>query len=353
MAAKEEANRLEVSLNKQTSLFCIIIGFGKMGRLVSSQLTKLNIDWISVDTKTGSSASYANIKATPSHVIDKVTHVFICVPTQAHRAVLEEVLSIFPNSQIMLEKPVCSPKDFHWFQQNMHKNVFRRIWINNHYVECSNIHRLRKILHSRNKKKCIEIGFYKNRASDNIAGRFVDNDYLVWGYEGFHMLTIAAMLLPTEEASKYLDTRGHSSYRHEALSDISWAFEEFALESGDKILLKTSTNGRDMTDMNMPKLYSGLQRARKVFVSISDEQETYELEFGHDPFEHTQPGPCYSISGSTINTVMSEENPLLIHIEKFLKSSLDEYSSLEFGIQVTKRLMRMAECTYRFGENKN
>lgn len=331
--------------------FCAVIGFGKMGRLIGAQLTELNVDWISVDPKASTSmlsVSYSDIGTLPSHIKDKITHIFICVPTQLHQKVLEQTLEEFPHTSIMLEKPVCSPGDFDWFCRAVGSDAFKGVWINNHYVECSNILRMSEIIQNRRERICLEVGFYKNRASDNAAGRFIDKDFLVWGYEGFHMLTIVAMLLAKAELLQYFGMNGRAYHKYGERSDISWAMEDFILESGNSVLLKSSTNGLDITDVTEPNLYSEHRRSRKVFVSFPGLQEEYELVFGQDLHDHTLPGLYYSIKGAQIEPVTRKENPLLKHIEKFLNSSLNDYSSIEFGLQVTRRLMDMVEHTYVF-----
>ena len=321
-----------------------------MGRLVAKQLAALYVNWICVDPNVSSlktKSSYDSIDAIPIRIRNKITHIFICVPTQTHQKILNRVLRDFPNANIMLEKPVCAPNDYYWFRNSMESGALKNVWVNNHYIECNNTHLMNQIIKKNSGRVFLEVGFYKNRLLDNAAGRFIDTDYYVWGYEGFHMLTIAAMLLPSVDSLAYLDRIGDIHYKCGEESDISWVIEDCTLESGNRILLKSSTNGADLTNTTELMHYYDQRRSRKVLVSFPETQEDYNLIFGHALNDKTLPGFHYSIEGSCLYHAVQEENPLRKHIEKFLTFSLNEYSSIDFGLKITRRLMHMAKCTYQ------
>jgi len=113
----------------------------------------------------------------------------ICVSTDFHLDILQTIRSLDFHANIIVEKPIC-----HFFQINTLKKVLEnfpgKIVVNENYVSSNVTKNVREISTSLNLKPTRIISeMSKNRTADIRKGRFLDQEFFAFGYEGSHMIT--------------------------------------------------------------------------------------------------------------------------------------------------------------------
>ena len=345
----------DISPPTQPAVPCGLVGYGRMGHLIERNLGPRAEIALRVDPK------FAGIEASPCNVatLDDATHFantmprhwFICTPTEKHLSDLQSVARLAPGASIMVEKPLCAPNDLQQASTLLRSEHVSYIRVNNHYADCRNLEIAQKILSSISRRiKQVEVCFFKDRRQDEESGRFIDRELGVWGYEGFHMLTLLYGLLP--EPDRYAHQSGLGVYRFQAAGNHQCGLvSEYArLPSGVETILSTSTNGVCLGPDHKPawRLRHG-ERLRRVRIQC-DGGIAVALEFGRSRNSALRPGAVFTValkyaSGGGSRIVLSD-NPLRRHIGRFLDRTLSHHSELDFAIRLTHRLRVLASGTH-------
>jgi len=334
----------------------VVVGYGHMGRKITEVLSQLGLGSILIDPilevnkKTGN--VYSNIDNLPLKNGRDIKAWFICTPTATHLDVLNRILNKFPYSRVMIEKPACKRQQISQLWQVSHKLRLSNIWINNHYAECINLGLARDFLNTNHfSPKKIVIDFCKNRANDVSNGRYIDEDFMLWGYEGFHMLYIASKLLSTPDADDFLNMRGEFKYFKGDHNQISWVVEYGKLASNVKILLRTSTDGSIFSPSFRRGILKNNQRVRQVIIYLENKTKL-RLIFSQSKELQFEPSKEYCFSWESSGNenkyqIWQEDNPLKKHIKKFIESTnVSAKSTFSEGIKLTERLAHMTERCY-------
>lgn len=339
---------------------CIIVGYGHMGKKIVEILRLLNFAIILIDpaledteNKDETENIYSNINEIPLEKARQARAWFVCTPTATHFEILSKILSKFPDSRIMVEKPACTRCQINGLVRLSSGFNLENIWINNHYADCNNLEVAIDFIKSRN-YDChkIVIDFCKNRANDVINGRYIDEDFMLWGYEGFHMLHIVTQLIRERDARDFIEMQGKFKYFKGNDSQISWIIEHGKLASGLEILLRTSTDGSIFEPTFKKGILKQNQRLRRANVVLKDGTQLF-LKFGESREKQFAPSQEYCFGwqiGETHNKTeyWQKDSPLKKHIERFVQGAKNSanLSSFYHALQLTKRLSDMTAISY-------
>ncbi|MDG5806146.1 ABC transporter ATP-binding protein [Streptomyces ossamyceticus] len=188
-----------------------MIGFGAAGRLHQRLLADLGFDVSVVDPAPG-----APVDGVP--VIDRIEEAVrrrpvdvwsVCSPTATHVATVAHVLAVDPEARLLVEKPLCRTWEIPRLRALFDDHPEARLVIMDQYRHSQAMALLRTLrseLALRHPLRAVRVGFGKDRRTDIAAGRFVDHDYGVFGYEWLHMLALVRGALPPETYDHYMDT---------------------------------------------------------------------------------------------------------------------------------------------------
>ncbi len=174
---------------------CIRIGYGHVAEWHEKKLTEEDVTTIGVidiDENKRKLALEAGFQVFSSYEeAFKLKPDFwdICVSTDFHLDILQTIRSLDFHANIIVEKPIC-----HFFQINTLKKVLEnfpgKIVVNENYVSSNVTKNVREISTSLNLKPTRIISeMSKNRTADIRKGRFLDQEFFAFGYEGSHMIT--------------------------------------------------------------------------------------------------------------------------------------------------------------------
>ncbi|MCC3407953.1 MAG: Gfo/Idh/MocA family oxidoreductase [Microcoleus sp. PH2017_10_PVI_O_A] len=335
---------------------CVVVGYGHMGRKIAEVLSQLGFASILVDpvlnvnNKTGN--VYSNIDDLLLINDQYIKAWFICTPTATHLDVLNKIISKFPDSRVMIEKPACKREQISKLLQVSHNLRLENIWINNHYADCINLELAKSFLNKNHfVPKKIVIDFCKNRSNDVSQGRYIDQDFMLWGYEGFHMLYIATQLISTTDADEFINMQGEFNYFQGNYSQISWVVEYGKLASGLKTLLRTSTDGSTFFQGFRKGVLKANQRSRQVNILLEN-STNLRLIFSESREVQFEPSQEYCFSWQSADNgrkyeLWQEDNPLKKHLKRFLEdTNISAKSTLSQGLKLTERLSHMTERAY-------
>lgn len=134
----------------------------------------------------------------------------ISTPTDTHLQVVGEILERTPAARMLVEKPVCEPRDLPRLEQFILDHQDACIVVNDvyeHSLAVRHFARLAHEYHNTDPIRKITVEFTKNRKLDADQGRFIDTSYGDVGYEWFHMLAVLRSLLPSTQYQQYLARR--------------------------------------------------------------------------------------------------------------------------------------------------
>ena len=233
---------------------CVVIGFGCMSKLHIQKLIENNIDVLGVFDKDDHKKRL--IRADGFEAFSSYKKAFekrpdfwdVCVPTQFHLESLESIVSIDPEANIIMEKPICLPT-----QINRVKLLLRKfngkivIGENYKYSKITKIVKKFTGLLSSSPTKIIS-EMSKNRTLDFKCGRFSDENLFALGYEGTHLLTnvleISESYIPAEIMSvKYKDMVLENEGVKLVKKNQGEAKVEYFTKNRTKIVLYTSLTG--------------------------------------------------------------------------------------------------------------
>ena len=327
-----------------------IVGFGNMGRKIHSTLEGVGISPCIIDPKplvSSDKKMFVSVDDALSVMQDeRNSYWFICTPTDLHFSVFEKILSRFPHAKLMLEKPVVHSAALDNLKGHLKAAVFpHNLWVNNHYAACAILEYGNPFLiDNRSPIKKISVEFAKNRAQDVLDGRFVDHDYGVWGYEGFHMIYLASYFLSQEEKCQFLSMEGEYQYLSSGPSGLSWSKETANLPCGVQIDLRTSIDGSTETGN---KTLNAKERLRRMKVLLNNGDY---MQFSFSEMFDDCPHLLGRYSFSYINAqgieekaIEIEDNPLKSQILDFINDEQRLEFSLKYGLLLTERLSAMSK----------
>lgn len=132
----------------------------------------------------------------------------LCTPTQSHVGTLAAVLERDPGARVILEKPACRAQDVPRLLDLLQLHPDARVVVMNQYQQSyalSLLDDLRRRHMPSHPVTAVRVAFSKDRRADMEAGRFVDRDHGVFGYEWPHMLAVASRLLPPDTFRDYIE----------------------------------------------------------------------------------------------------------------------------------------------------
>ncbi|MFI2241702.1 Gfo/Idh/MocA family oxidoreductase [Streptomyces chrestomyceticus] len=186
-----------------------VIGHGVAGRLHHQLLTGLGVRVSVVDP-----LATALPTATPAVPwIEDVPHDppvdvwSVCTPTAAHLETVAAVLKRDPRARLLVEKPVCRSWEAPELSALLAEYDESRLVVMNQYAHTTALGVLKAAMKEwapGHPVDAVRIAFGKDRRADIAAGRFVDRDYGVFGYEWLHMLALLGAVLPRDVQHRYL-----------------------------------------------------------------------------------------------------------------------------------------------------
>ncbi|MFH0246101.1 hypothetical protein ACGRHY_27630 [Streptomyces sp. HK10] len=189
-----------------------VVGYGIAGRLHTTILTRLGADLAVIDPKHQDLPT--SVRSFPHEVGDLSPAVAagidlwsICCPTADHLPVLRAILAHNPAARVLLEKPACRGHEIDTFTRLLADHPHARVVVNDQYQHAAVLPAFIDIITRLEPDAAIEkvsVTFTKDRRPDAAAGRFVDRDYGVLGYEWLHMLAVLHGVLPPPVWQAYL-----------------------------------------------------------------------------------------------------------------------------------------------------
>ncbi|MFD7219625.1 Gfo/Idh/MocA family oxidoreductase [Streptomyces sp. NPDC059892] len=188
-----------------------VVGYGVAGRLHERLLSALGhrvsvVDPLADAPGTGA-PRYGRVADVPRDVPVDVWSV--CSPTATHLETVAEVLARDPAARLLVEKPVCRPGEGAGLSALLAEHERARLVVMNQYAHAqvgAVLRTLKKEFAPGYPVSGVRVGFGKDRREDIAAGRFVDHDYGVFGYEWLHMLALVSGVLPAGVYDRYLLT---------------------------------------------------------------------------------------------------------------------------------------------------
>jgi hypothetical protein len=169
----------------------LIIGYGKIGSLKSRIYKSLGFD-VYVFDPYKKEIPYKTLKKLNAD-LDLENFMFdICTPTSRHVKDLEKIISLKPDANILVEKPLCNnPEDYRKYKKLINQNPQCKVNVSENYLYSDTIREIKEYLLEKDQKiTSIEIEFSKDRREDTLRGRFVDEKLGGLGIEIPHMLSI-------------------------------------------------------------------------------------------------------------------------------------------------------------------
>lgn len=293
-----------------------IIGLGHMGQKIGRILNQFELPYLSIDPAiTGTDYKY--LEEIPQGISSGISFWFVCVPTELHYTVTKQIYQQTKRTRIMVEKPLAYEHEMEKFRLLAQSSQQHYLCINNHYEDCII---LQKALQEINSPiKAIQLEFCKNRSSDIARGRFVDNYFHVWGYEGFHILYLLSFFLQETSLKEYDLQKTVKSFYFDTSSISSWTVAESTVNNIN-ITIRLSTNGISF-DENSAFLQPN-QRKRRISIELENGGKII-IGFGESCDNAYQASQEYWIKVYNANEQLIfleqlRDNPLKTHIQGFI-----------------------------------
>ncbi|WP_275460841.1 ABC transporter ATP-binding protein [Streptomyces noursei] len=186
-----------------------VVGHGVAGRLHHQLLDGMGMSVSVVDpTAPGCGAPFPTAATVGELSTDRPVDVWsVCTPTAGHVQAVAAVLARDPEARILLEKPACRSWEGPELTALLGAYDRARLVVMNQYAHAkapAMLEAVRAEFAPRHPVAAIRIAFCKDRREDIAAGRFVDLDYGVFGYEWLHMLAVLGGFLPARAFHHYL-----------------------------------------------------------------------------------------------------------------------------------------------------
>ncbi|KUN91444.1 ABC transporter ATP-binding protein [Streptomyces caeruleatus] len=131
----------------------------------------------------------------------------VCSPTATHVDTVAAILETDPKARLLVEKPLCRTWEIPRITALLASHPEARLVTMDQYRHTTSMALLRSMLRElapQHPLRAVRVGFGKDRRDDIAAGRFVDRDHGVFGYEWLHMLALLREALPQESFDAYL-----------------------------------------------------------------------------------------------------------------------------------------------------
>ncbi|MFH9400651.1 Gfo/Idh/MocA family oxidoreductase [Streptomyces sp. NPDC017638] len=191
-----------------------VVGYGVAGRLHHHLLEAAGLRVCTVDPALTTGPAGVRDRRPVEHwtrlddVPGPVALWSLCTPTRAHVDTLAAVLRREPRARVILEKPACRAEDAPRLLELLRRHPEARLIVVNQYRHARAL-RLLDGLRRRHMPSepvtAVRVAFSKDRRADMDAGRFIDRDHGVFGYEWPHMLAVASRLLPADTYRAYIE----------------------------------------------------------------------------------------------------------------------------------------------------
>ncbi|GAA3861911.1 hypothetical protein [Streptomyces sedi] len=198
-----------------------VVGYGVAGRLHTAILEDLGVrltitDPHRRDLPERHRGFTAHVDELPAGVVDGIDLWSVCTPTADHLPlpVVRAILARRPDARVLLEKPACRAEEIDVFADLLTRHPRARVVVNDQYRHSAALPALsdlRDRLAPDTPIDRVAVTFTKERRGDIDAGRFVDRDYGVLGYEWPHMLAVLDGVLPTPLMRDYVASDPASS----------------------------------------------------------------------------------------------------------------------------------------------
>jgi predicted dehydrogenase len=187
-----------------------IVGYGTIGRMHARLLRGFGarigiVDPRPVDYPVGADV-WGAIDEIPERTRDAIDVWVISNPTVHHLPTLRNILACQSAARVFMEKPACASHEIDGLRMLLSEHPRARLVVNQQYRHSRLVSLLRAEMArvSDRLPDSIEISFTKDRRADIAAGRFIDTDYEILGYEWTHMISVLEGLLPAEAVEDYL-----------------------------------------------------------------------------------------------------------------------------------------------------
>ncbi|MFJ2828016.1 Gfo/Idh/MocA family oxidoreductase [Streptomyces sp. NPDC087263] len=176
----------------------------------------------------------------------------VCSPTAAHLENVAAVLAVDPAARLLVEKPVCRSWETSALLSLLARHDRARLVVMDQYSHAQALALFRSARQEfapGHPLRALRVGFGKDRLADIAAGRFVDRDHGVFGYEWLHMLALVRGLLSSATYDRYLSTEPDSSSLRVAADPelVSTAAYETVTVDGTAVELYSTIAGPDTT----------------------------------------------------------------------------------------------------------
>jgi hypothetical protein len=274
-----------------------VIGYGAAGRLHQRLLSDLGFDVSVVDPAPGvpPTAIPAFDRAGQAARHRPVDVWSVCSPTATHVATVAEVLAVDPTARLLVEKPLCRSREITELTSLLDHHPDARLVVMDQYRHSQAmalLRTLRQELAPQHELRAVRVGFGKDRRADIAAGRFVDHDYGVFGYEWLHMLALVRGVLPSGTYDRYMCT-GPEEWGLRVATDpelTSTAAHEQAVADGVDIELYSTIVGSDPSGQVAVPTWFGLPAAAGESRQRHVEVLAGPVRFGLDLDPVTLPG---------------------------------------------------------------
>ena len=240
---------------KSGLLGCVRVGNGQVAFWHENKFRDLGIDTLGIidpDPVKQKEAAERGIKIFDSFYPASAIRPFfwdICCPTKYHVEVIREIIKIDPHANIIVEKPICNYSNIKSLNQIL-KQFKGKLVVNENYIASSVTQKIKELIISMNMTPHRVVSeMTKNRVNDFINGRFVDDKFYAFGYEGSHMVTNVLALgekyLPQNIGKIfYEDLQVNINERNYYLPKQAMVEKHYRAVNGAEVVLYTSMVGK-------------------------------------------------------------------------------------------------------------
>jgi hypothetical protein len=179
---------------------CVRVGYGAVARIHERKLTQVGVCTAAVvesnpERRARAHADGFSVVDASRAVELRPTFWDICTSTDQHLDTMETILRMVPDANLLVEKPVCSPREVGRLLALVARSR-GRIVVNENYHSSFVTRMVRRVVFERLGLRPLRltVEMTKNRVPDFEAGRFIDADLMALGYEGPHLLAVAQQL---------------------------------------------------------------------------------------------------------------------------------------------------------------
>lgn len=175
-------------------LTCVRVGDGQVARLHEKILHNLGIKTVGIidpDPVKQKEAAQRGIKVCSfDQAAELKPFLFdICCPTRYHVETIKTILALDNQANIIVEKPVCQYSEIYKLIHLLH-GFNGKLVVNENYLSSSVTEKIKQMIIELDiRPNRVVSEMTKNRINDIIKGRFLDNYFYAFGYEGSHIVT--------------------------------------------------------------------------------------------------------------------------------------------------------------------